>query len=217
MNRRTFAVATATTPILSGCLYDDFFDLKWEEEIQLQDGRVIVVSLKHTFQRLKQGFSRYGGSIARRDTEMAFDGGLGIGKVIQLFKNFHPIFLDQDSGSWYSVIYGKYYINYRLRTGQYWGEHETEGGQLALKLISGKWQPISLRQLPDHFLFANIFTLGGKAPDWAKLANRRVTVAEKIELSKTLPPDQGLHSLQRPRFVAPRANHSSQLSKEAQK
>ena len=46
---------------MNGCLYDRWFDLEWDEEVLLSDGRVIVVHLKQTYERLSQSLSRYGG------------------------------------------------------------------------------------------------------------------------------------------------------------
>ena len=55
MNRRSFIATAFATPLMSGCFWDKHFDLAWEEEVELHDGRVIVVKVKHTYERLQPG------------------------------------------------------------------------------------------------------------------------------------------------------------------
>jgi len=99
--------------------YPRFYTLEWDEDVQLQDGRVIVVHLKHTYERLHMGFSRYADAITR-DTEMRFDAGPPIGTVTQLFKGYHPLFLGQYEGKWYVTLYGSPYGRSDEMPGQDW-------------------------------------------------------------------------------------------------
>ena len=77
MNRRTFAAAAAL-PLLEGCkeAYPRFFDIEWDEEVLLHDGRIIWVHVKRTFERRSQ-YDRWEG--IHRDTEVNFDAGGKIG------------------------------------------------------------------------------------------------------------------------------------------
>jgi hypothetical protein len=50
MKRRTILGGLVAAPLLSGCIWPREFDLEWDEEVQLHDGRVIVVHLKHTYE-----------------------------------------------------------------------------------------------------------------------------------------------------------------------
>ena len=110
MNRRNFALSAMATPTLSACFWDKHFDLKWEEEVQLHDGRVIVVRLKYTYERIStSGFTRYENAIPR-DTELSFDTGGKGGTVTQLLKGFNPMLLDEKDGVWYLVMYGSHYV-----------------------------------------------------------------------------------------------------------
>lgn len=45
VSRRTLLATAMSIPLISGCLYDRWFDLEWDEEVLLNDGRVIVVHL----------------------------------------------------------------------------------------------------------------------------------------------------------------------------
>lgn len=199
MKRRTFAAAAVTTPLLSACFYDDFFTSEWEEEIQLHDKSVIIANVKQTFVRLTQGITPYGGMIVPRDCTFTFDAGMPFGKVSQLFRNFRPIFLDRENGVWYAVIEGTYFIKYKEITGQYWGDFETSGGQLAIALIDGKWQPISMRRLPARFTKINMLVLLGEPDEWAKFDGTRVTLRQKTEWLIKHPHPPGNYFLKRPR------------------
>jgi hypothetical protein len=179
MKRRTFAAAAVTAPLLSACLYDDFFTSEWQEEIQLHDKSVIVANVKQTFVRLTQGITPYGGMIVPRDCTFTFDSGKPFGKLSQLFRNFRPIFLDREGDTWYAVLRGAYFTNYKQITGQYWGELEVSTGQWGIKLVNGKWEPVSLRNLPGKFRSSNILALLGTADEWAKFDGTRVTLIEK--------------------------------------
>lgn len=187
MNRRTLFAAVTVTALLSGCVRDRYFDLEWDEEVQLHDGRVIVVHLKHTYERIEQGFfttvlsgfSPYAGTILPRDTTLTFDAGGTTGKVTQLFKGFDPVFLGQHEGNWYAVLCGDYYYGSRQLPGQDWGELEGPYGQWAIKLDQGKWQPISMSRLPDVFQEPNMLMLYGNAKEHADFNGKRVTVHDK--------------------------------------
>jgi hypothetical protein len=199
MKRRTFAAAVATTPLLNACFYDDFFTSEWEEEIQLHDKSVIVANVKQTFVRLTQGITPYGGMIVPRDCTFTFDAGKPFGKVSQLFRNFRPIFLDREDGVWYAVLKGKYFAGYKEITGQYWGELEVSAGQRAIKLVDGKWQPISMRYLPAKFKEINILVLYGAANEWAKFDSTHITLGEKAEWLIKHPHHPDNYFLKRPR------------------
>jgi hypothetical protein len=181
MNRRHFALgaAVAATPLLSGFGWDKHFDLSWEEEVLLHDGRVIVVKLKHTYERLYPGLTRYGGTNLTRDTTLTFDAGGTTGVVTQLFKGFHPMFIGQYEGVWYAVLYGDYYARSREIPGQDWGELEGPYGQWAIKLVGGKWAPISMSNLPDAFQQPNMMMLYGEADEHAAFDGKRVTLSDK--------------------------------------
>ena len=202
MNRRKFIVAAGATPLLTGCFWGRHFDLEWEEEVQLHDGRVIVVHLKHTYERLHREFGRYASAIAR-DTELAFDAGGTTGKVTQLFKGFQPIFLGQHEGVWYSVLSGDYYYGSRKLPGQDWGELEGPYSQWAIKLVDGKWQPMSMSRLPRLFQEPNMLVKKGVASDHAKYAGKHLTLQDKKAWVQEHPYDYGDIRLARPTVASP--------------
>ena len=70
---------TALALSLAACSkqYPQFFDIAWDEEVQLHDGRVIMVHVKRTFERYNRSLQWVGHD---RDTEITFDAGLPLGK-----------------------------------------------------------------------------------------------------------------------------------------
>lgn len=200
---RLFLVVAVATALLSGCFWDRHFDLAWEEEVQLLDGRVVVVQRKVTYERLRVGLTPYGGVIIPRDSTIAFDAGGKIGRVTQLFKGFHPMFLDQDAGAWYAVLYGSYYYGSRQLPGQDWGDLEGPYGQWTVKLVDGKWTPVSMRSLPSQFQRPNILLLYGNAAEHSRFDGRRVTLAEKRSWAITHPPGYADVRLTRPTSAGP--------------
>ena len=203
MNRRIFFVGSAAMPLLGGCFWDKHFDLSWEEEVELHDGRVIVVKLKHTYERLHREFGRYTSAIPR-DTEISFDAGGATGWVTQLFKGFHPMFLDKYEGVWYAVLYGDYYYRSRELPGQNWGELEGPYGQWAIKLVEGKWLPISMSNLPTSFQQPNMLILKGEYKEHASLNGRRITLHDKRAWLAKHPYDYGDIRLARPTRASPK-------------
>jgi hypothetical protein len=183
MNRRLFTAATIGTSVslLSGFGWDKHFDLSWEEEVQLHDGRVIVVKLKYGYERRGTSFTRYGGPSNARDATLTFDAGGTTGVVAQLFKGFHPMFIGKYDGTWYAVLYGDYYRRSREIPGQDWGELEGPYGQWAVKMVDSKWRPISMSNLPSVFQEPNMLLLYGKAAEHAEFDGKRVTLRDKRE------------------------------------
>jgi hypothetical protein len=209
MNRRTLLTTAVVTPLLNGCLYDRWFDLEWDEEVQLTDGRVIVVHLKQTYERLGQSFSRYGGTNLTRDTTLTFDAGGSTGRVTQLFKGFHPMFIGFYDGQWYAVLYGAYYARSRELPGQDWGELEGPYGQWAIQLDRGKWVPMSMGQLPDPFQTPNVFMLYGTASEHALFNGKTITLQDKKKWLSDHPLGYAHVRLTRPTAASPKRKASN--------
>ena len=179
MKRRAMLISAASTPVLGACNWDRFFDLSWEEEVKLHDGRVIIVKLKYTYERIStSNFGRYESAIPR-DTEMSFDAGAPYGFVSQTIKGFNPMFLDQKEGVWYMVMYGSPYRNSENIPGQDWGPSENGYGQRTAILQDGQFKSVSMRTLPEIFIEPNMLMLYGSAAEHAKFKGTRVTLAQK--------------------------------------
>jgi hypothetical protein len=184
MNRRNFTAAALTAPLLTGCFWDRYFDVQWNEQVQQPDGKVITVHLKYRFERLYnifREFTRYGGAIVPRDATLTFDAGGDTGQVVQLFKGFLPIYLGQHNGTWYGALTGKYYHGSREIPGQDWGDFEGPYGQWAVKLVGKQFQPISKLELPDEVRAPNMLWLNGTIQEHVAFEGSTITLAQKDE------------------------------------
>lgn len=190
------AIGFFLLPALAGCIWGQYFELGWEEEVQLHDGRVILVHVTHTFERTSS-WRRFDTAL-HRDTELRFDAGDGKGTVTQLFKSFSPIFLDQYEGTWYAVLDGGYVKRSRELPGQDWGDADGPYGQWAVRLEEGKWKPISMRQLPPVFQKPNMLVLHGSVKEIAEFDGTRATLGQKKSWLSLHPPDYADARLTRP-------------------
>lgn len=198
MKRRTLIAAVTATALLSGCIRDRYFDLEWDEEVQLHDGRVIVVHLKHTYERIEQGFfttvlsgfSPYAGTILPRDTTLTFDAGGTTGKVTQLFKGYHPLMIDQYNGTWFAVIDGSDYYRSKEIPGQDWGVHWYDCSP-AVFLQGMKFEPMLIHDLPSIFEKSNVLWLSGDVREHALLHGTLVTLQDKAAWLRKHPPGYG--------------------------
>jgi hypothetical protein len=91
-------VVLATGYVLTFGLYPRYFDIQWDEEVQLHDGRVIVVHVKRTFERR----SRTDRWLAfDRDTEVTFDIGPPMGRITRNFERYDVNMIENKDGNWY--------------------------------------------------------------------------------------------------------------------
>jgi hypothetical protein len=187
MNRRDFTAAALTAPLLSGCFYDRFFDIEWDEEVLLYDKRVINVRLKYRFERLSRELTRYGGAIVPRDATLTFDAGGDAGQITQFFKGVNPVYLGQHNGIWYAVLSGGYYAGSRETPGQDWGNYETSNAQLAIKLVGKQFKPISIFELPDEIQEYNLLWLNGTVQEYVAFSGKTINLEQKTSW-KTIHP-----------------------------
>jgi hypothetical protein len=173
----------ASWPFLTGFFYPPFFDLSWDEEVQLHDGRVIVVHLKFTYERLSR-FSKYGNSILR-NTEMSFDAGPPHGRVTQLFRRQQPVMLDQANGQWYVVLAQRGNI-YLIRD-EDWGPTQTSTGLRVGVLKRTRFSPIPIDVLPTLFDQPNFDYHYGPFDEIVKLDGKLLTTSIKRMILERYP------------------------------
>lgn len=198
-SRRAFIGTLAVTPLCSGCFYDNWFDLAWDEQVQLPDGRVLVVAVTHTYQRVSSGLGRFDGTIVMRDSTFAFDTGGPHGRVAQKFKGFHPMFLGETGGAWYAVIYGGYYGKSRQMPGQDWGNNDSPTSQWAIRLVGDKWEPMRMADFPRDFSRPNFFFLSGTVKEHVAYDGKLVTLQDKEAWLAKHPPAVNHFKIIRPR------------------
>lgn len=189
MNRRAVVSAAGASVLLAACWHKDrFFDIEWDEEVQLQDGRVIVIHIKHRYMRIAGRFFGFSDDSIPIDSTLTIETGTSAGKVAQYFKGFRPIFLDQHEGTWYAVLRGKYYPGSRETPGQEWGDMQGPYGQWAIRMVSGQWKPMNLCDLPDDFKRLNILQLIANAQQLSVFNKQRVALKEKLIHQIEYPP-----------------------------
>ena len=71
-------------------------------------------------------------------------------------------------------------------------------GQWAIKLVDGKWTPISMTRLPESFQRPNMLLPYGTAEEHATFKGKRVTLADKARWLKKHPPGYSDVTLTRP-------------------
>lgn len=178
--RRAILLSVLGTPLLSGCLPERFFDISWDEDVQLHDGSTIAVTMKFIYERLGGPIhaSKYGSSILR-DTSISFDAGAPSGRVTQLFRRQRPVVLDRSgAGEWFVVLQGRA----PPAPGQSqpdWGPDQNGNGQRMGRLEQGSFQPANLRDLPDWVEGANMLMDYAPIEELALFDKKRVTLSVK--------------------------------------
>lgn len=170
MNRRTFAMAAAL-PLLEGCkeAYPRFFDIEWDEEVPLHDGRIIWVHVKRTFERLSE-FKQWSG--VQRDTEISFDAGGTVGRFTKKFQRYDIDFLHEKDGQWYI-----YLLN---TTGTPPVKLVDWHSAFIILKANGQTEPAqSWDQLPRDFLNRNIMPPSPDAEGIAKFNGKKLTLEVK--------------------------------------
>jgi hypothetical protein len=175
-NQKVLAVLAIVVVLAAGYvlkfgLYSRYFDIQWDEEVQLHDGRMIVVHVKRTFERLGK-FERWHG--VQRDTEISFDAGGTIGRFTKKFQRYDVDFLHEKGGQWYI-----YLLN---TTGTPPVKLvEWSAAFLILKPSGELEKARSWDQLPTDFLTRNIMPPSPDASGISKFNNKTLTLADKRE------------------------------------
>ena len=93
--------------------------------------------------------------------------------------------------------------------GQDWGELEGPYGQWAVRLIEGKWIPMSMSRLPEAFQTPNVLLLYGTAAEHAEFNGKNVTLQDKKAWLSQHPLGYAHLRLTRPTAASPRRSDST--------
>ena len=181
MNRRNFAAAAAAFPLLAGCseTYPPFFDIEWDEEVLLHDGRVIWVHVKRTFER-RSLTDRWEG--IHRDTEISFDAGGKIGRLTKKFERYDIIFLEADRGNWYFLLGEMGHVKTRI-VGQ--------DVPVLILQANGLEGPAKAWQEVPYFPKTNFMPITPDTTGVSQFHQKRLTVSEKLEYWNKYPRGAG--------------------------
>jgi hypothetical protein len=168
MKRRIFTAAAVTSPLLAGCVYGQYFDIEWDEEVLLHNGRMIVVHVKRTFER-RSRFDHWEGIY--RDTTISFDAGGKVGQFTKTLQRYKVSFLHSRDGAWYFAL--------GVTTGTPPVQLVTQEKSIMVLTSDGELTSIYRTDLPTEFKTFNIMPLTPSSEGVAKFHKKRLTVAEK--------------------------------------
>jgi hypothetical protein len=186
MKRRTMLSVVASTPLLGACFYDRYFDIEWDEEVLLHDGRMIVVHVKNTYERRGQGLKKYDETkITFRRKELTFESEPG--KLVT-FKTRMPVaYLGQFDKDWYVVISGQGpYGNHPEEMPTHWGSNFTTLEQRLAILQNGIFLPVQWDRAPPELTTMNMME-SAFFVDFVPWNGKRLTLAEKTAFNNTNP------------------------------
>ena len=166
---------TALALSLAACSkqYPQFFDIAWDEEVQLHDGRVIVVHVKRTFERLGSRSGQWEG--IDRDMEVSFDAGGALGRFTQKFERYEVTLIEEKDNQWF--------IGLTQTTGTPPVEWVNFDTPFLVLQSDGKIKNEILKNFPDEFKNYNVMP---DTPDSASIAKIQWQVIEARRKDGTL-------------------------------
>lgn len=179
-------------------LYPRYFDIEWDEEVLLHDGRVIVVHVKKTYERRGMRLSRYADTTFRRN-ELTFDAGGGLGRIT-LGSRLGVSHIDQIGGVWYAVLFGQGpYGNHPDEMPNHWGSDFTMQEERLARLDRDRFVPIAWELAPPGAIAHNNRVVGSMSVDvLAGFNHKKMTLDDKRRLRATYPPGPGGGEISRP-------------------
>jgi hypothetical protein len=192
------AVALGTAYATKFGLYPRYFDIAWYEELQLHDGRVVVMHVKETYERRGFRINRYANTTFRKN-EFEFDPGSGQG-AITFTSRLGVRSIDQVSGTWYVVLFGQGpYGNFPEEMPDHWGMDYSVSEERLGKLIAKRFQPVAWDEAPAGTLKVPNRIVGSLPLEvLAQFDGRLITLADKKRLRDMYPPGPGAMVISRP-------------------
>ena len=184
------AVVLGVTYVMNFGLYPRFFDISWDEEVQLHDGRVIVVHVKNTYERRNRKAAEYDEISSQfRQKELSFERSLG---QTYTLKTRMPIsYLGQFGEKWYVVISGQGpYGNFPDEMPDHWGMDYTTREQRIAVLDNEAFRPISWEMAPAELRKMNLMQ-SAFFKEFLIWRGYKLTLSQKLAFDKKYPtPDQ---------------------------
>lgn len=174
------------TYMLNFGLYPRFFDISWDEEVQLHDGRVIVVHVTNTYERLGARVKPYEENrIIFRRKALVFEVEPGQSQV--LTTRLPVAYLGQFEKKWYAVISGQGpYGNHPDEMPTRWGSDFTTLEQRLVTLGDGAFDPIQWDAAPPQLTKMNLIE-SAFFPEFVAWDGKRLTLDQKRTFNTTHP------------------------------
>jgi hypothetical protein len=167
--------------------YPRLFELSWEEEVRLQDGRVVVVGRSIQYERLDR-WSKYDGTIPRKETLRFIPEGESQQREVT-FPNLRLFVFDVYGGVNYVVLTGT-----TGRSGMAdqspFPKGEPPGDYRVLRWTGDRFVQMPLKELPLTIVERHL-SWDDSAPRIVAYEGRRLSVPEKeLIKSEVLRPDR---------------------------
>lgn len=113
-NSRRKLMAAMLSPLLfGGCKFSRYFDVEWDEEVELFGGKIIIVHIKRGYERTSSIFDPDLRSI-QRSVEITFDAGGRIGIFKRKFDNYDVCYINKSGNNWYILLRGIGFVRKRI-------------------------------------------------------------------------------------------------------
>ncbi|MBP7111648.1 MAG: hypothetical protein KBA82_01415 [Nitrosomonas sp.] len=190
MNRRNFTAAVVTAPLMTGCIYDRYFDIEWDEEVLLHDGRVIIVHVKNTYERRGGGLKKYDETkITFRRKELIFEAAPG--KFVTFSTRMPVAYLGNFDNDWFVVISGQGpYGNYPDELPTRWGNNFSTLEQRLAILQNGTFLPVDWDRSPSALTTMNMLE-SAFFIEYVAWNKKRITLEQKKIFNNTYPSPYG--------------------------
>lgn len=172
-------------------LWPRYFDIEWDEEVLLHDGRMTVVHVRRTYERQGKRLARYPEYPLQVSMSFSFD--TGQGRMFQhTFKRGTLYFLDEKLGKWY--------IGYHADP----GDSSVEIGNTSiyphvaiLNQDGSINKPIDWDEIPLEITSANIMPATPNPSVVSIFHRKRLTVIEKMAHWRDYPTGAGWGTIHR--------------------
>ena len=107
-------MAAMLSPLLfGGCKFSRYFDVEWDEEVELFGGKIIIVHIKRGYERTSSILDPDLRSI-QRSVEVTFDAGGRIGIFKRKFDNYDVCYINKSGNNWYILLGGIGFVRKRI-------------------------------------------------------------------------------------------------------
>jgi hypothetical protein len=163
-------------------LWPRYFDIAWDEEVNLHDGKIIVVHIKRKYERLKWRLSRYDNLIFR-ENEITWKV-QGKGENIKFRSRLPICYLGKFDDKWFVVLSGQGpYGNHQDEMSDHWGNDFTTLEQRLAILENNIFHPVSWNKAPPELVRMNL-TPSIPPTELSIFEGKLMTISEKVHLEK---------------------------------
>ena len=186
------AAILGVTYVLTFGLYPRYFDIAWDEEVQLHDGRVIVVHVKRFYQRKWPMLERFPKYPYRMGMEFSFESGPYGKRFSHFIKRGNLGFLDQKDGKWY--------IGYGMDEGDLAAELGSRAIYPNVAILNPDGsitKPKSWDEVPSEITQVNVMPSTPDEQAISKFNGTRLTLQTKMQHWAANPIGAGEHTIHR--------------------